>query len=163
MNFHTKSFLVAISGLLFGGSLASCGGAQAPAGPPPPPPSTQAAPTSVAWKDMNHEQRLDFMKKDVLPKMKAEFVGFDAKRYGEMNCVTCHGDSAKDGTFKMPNPKLPKLPGDEAGFKKVAQQKPDAVKFMSGKVVPEMAKMLGEEPFNPQTHQGFGCFECHTK
>jgi hypothetical protein len=154
-----------LSGCLLGCWSVSCGGAQAPA-PPPAPPETQAAgapATGVAWKDMNHGQRLEYMKKVVFPKMKDEFVGFDAKRYGEMNCLTCHGDGAKDGSFKMPNPKLPKLPGDEAGFKKLTEQKPEMVKFMGGKVVPEMAKMLGEEPFSPQTHQGFGCFECHTK
>jgi hypothetical protein len=112
---------------------------------------------------MNHEQRLDYIKKSVLPKMKDEFVAFDAKRYAELNCATCHGDGAKDGSFKMPNPKLPKLPADEAGFKKLMEQKPEATKFMGGKVVPGMASLLGEAPFNPQTHEGFGCFECHTK
>jgi hypothetical protein len=161
----TKTFGM-LSGLLIGCSL-SCGGAQAPAGaPPPPPPSAQATPapaTTVAWKDMNHDQRLDYMKKVVYPKMKEEFVGYDAKRYGEMTCVTCHGDGAKDGSFKMPNPKLPKLPSEEAGFKKLSEQKPEAMKFMGGKVVPDVAKFVGEEPFNPQTHKGFGCFECHTK
>lgn len=112
---------------------------------------------------MDHAQRLDYMKHTVFPKMKDEFTAYDAKRYGEMNCGTCHGDGAKSGDFKMPNPKLPKLPAEEAGFKKLGESKPDAVKFMGSKVVPDMATMLGEAPFNMQTHQGFGCFECHTK
>ena len=37
--------------------------------------------------------------------------------------MTCHGDSAKDGSFKMPNPKLLKLPADEAGFKKLTSSR----------------------------------------
>jgi hypothetical protein len=148
-----------------------------PAAPPPQPPAPSAAPAAsaaaapaasaepapVKWKDMKPEQRKEFMKSVVLPKMKEEFVAFNAHAYGEMNCVTCHGDSAKDGSFKMPNPKLPKLPADEAGFKKLMKKKPEATKFMSSKVVPSMAEMVGESPYNPETKQGFGCFECHTK
>jgi hypothetical protein len=166
MNFDATKTVGLMSCLLIVGSSLACGGAQPQAGGPPPPSSVEAPVTAapgVAWKDMNHAQRMDYMKKAVFPKMKDEFIGYDAKRYSEMNCLTCHGDGAKDGSFKMPNPKLPKLPADEAGFKKLGEQKPEAVKFMGGKVVPDMAKLLGEEPFNMQTHQGFGCFECHTK
>jgi hypothetical protein len=168
--------------------ISSCGSAQAPAGAAPAPvasaapspamptaapvaspapaaPGAPGAPTASmpAWKNMKTDERKHYMKTVVLPKMKDQFAAFDAKRYGEMNCMTCHGDGAKDGSFAMPNPKLPKLPADEAGFKTLMAKKPDATKFMGGKVVPEMAKMLGESPFNPQTHEGFGCFECHTK
>jgi hypothetical protein len=166
MNFDVTKTVGLMSWLLLVGSSVACGGAQPQAGGPPPPSSAEApvaAAPGAAWKDMNHDQRKDYMKKVVFPKMKEEFIGYDAKRYSEMNCVTCHGDGAKDGSFKMPNPKLPKLPAEEAGFKKLGEQKPEAVKFMGGKVVPDMAKMLGEEPFNMQTKQGFGCFECHTK
>ena len=153
--------------------IVSCGGSQPPAETPAAPspsasaaapPSSTAAPASNAsWKDMNKDQRKQYMKTVVYPKMKEDFIGFDAKRYSEMTCVTCHGDGAKDGSFKMPNPKLPKLPGDEAGFKVLMEKKPEATKFMGSKVVPDMASMLGEPPFNPKTHEGFGCFRCHTK
>ena len=145
----------------------------APAATPPatsdanasaPATSASAAPAAKpAWKDMKADQRKEYMKTVVLPKMKEEFVAFNAHAYGDMNCVTCHGDSAKDGSFKMPNPKLPKLPSDEAGFKALMKKKPEVTKFMGSKVVPAMAEMVGESPYNPETKQGFGCFECHTK
>jgi hypothetical protein len=37
------------------------------------------------------------------------------------------------------------------------------VAFMGKKVVPTIANLLGEEPFDPKTGKGLGCFECHTK
>src|SRR5262249_6221839 len=116
-------------------ALTSCGGSQPPPGAPSggaatAPSAAAPAGPAVAWKDMNKEQRVDYMKRVVLPKMKDAFVAFDAKRYADMNCATCHGDGVKDGTFKMPNPKLPKLPADEAGFKKLSESKPEAMKFM---------------------------------
>jgi len=116
----------------------------------------------TAWKDMSKEERATFMKKTVLPKMKAEFVLVDAKEFGEMNCATCHGDGVKDKSFKMPNPKLPKLVATEEGFKKLSVDHPDMMKFMGQKVVPDMAALLGVAPYDPKTHQGFGCFACHT-
>jgi hypothetical protein len=112
---------------------------------------------------MTGDQKKDYMKTVVFSKMKDDFVAYDDKHYTNMTCVTCHGEGAKAGNFKMPNPALPKLPGDPAGFKALMEQKPAAMKFMGGKVVPDMAQMLGEPPFDPQTHQGFGCFRCHTK
>jgi hypothetical protein len=79
-----------------------------------------------------------------------------------MNCVTCHGDSAADGSFKMPNPKLPKLPSTSDGFKQLAADKPAVMEFMKNEVKPRMAQMLGAPEFNPETKTGFGCMECHT-
>lgn len=153
----------------------SCGGGQpeavTPAGPTPPSAPTTAAPATaapdaggaLAWKDMNHDQRRDYMKSTVLPKMKAEFAAYDSKHFGNITCGTCHGDGMKDGSFKMPNPKImPKIPNDMPSFEKLSKDKPDAVKFMSTKVVPLMAQMLGEEPMDPKTGKGFGCHECHT-
>ena len=167
------------------GALASaCGGPQAtPAAPAPvsnhsavpgaPSASAStlavasAAPSAsmgaVAWKDMTAPQRKEYMSTVVLPKMKEEFAQFNAQAYTDMNCVTCHGDGAKNGKFGMPNPDLPKLPGDQAGFEALMNKKPVVMRFMASKVVPDMAHFVGESPYNPETQQGFGCFECHTK
>ena len=123
--------------------------------------TTTTATTAPAWKDMNHEQKLGFMKTVFMPKMKAEFVAFDAKMFEKMNCMTCHGDGAKDGTFKMPNAQLPKLKVD-AGFKTEMAKHPAITKFMMEKVSGDAASTLGLAPYDPKTHEGFGCFGCHT-
>ena len=66
-------------------------------------------PAHIPWVQMNKGQRIDYMVKTVLPKMKKEFQAFDGKRFARMDCGTCHGDSVEEGTFALPNPKLPKL------------------------------------------------------
>ena len=120
------------------------------------------APKETPWAEMNKDQRIEYMKSTVLPRMKQAFTNFSPDRYGKMNCVTCHGDSAADGSFKMPNPKLPKLPTTPDGFKQLAADKPAVMEFMKNEVKPRMAAMLGVPEFNPETKTGFGCMECHT-
>ncbi|MEZ4460710.1 MAG: hypothetical protein R3E66_13475 [bacterium] len=51
----------------------------------------------------------------------------------------------------MPNPSLPKL--DD--FAKWEAEHPDDMEFMKTKVVPQMAALLGEEPYNPGDQTGF--------
>ena len=113
---------------------------------------------------MKTDQRIAYMKKVVFPKMQAAFSGFDS-HYNEMTCKTCHGDRAANGDFKMPNAKLPKLPGPDnmEGFKKLMAEKPKAVEFMGKIVKPQMAELLGLSEFNPATKTGeFSCYSCHT-
>jgi hypothetical protein len=133
-----------------------------PAAETPAPAAEAAAPEAPAidWDAMSHEQKMDRMKKVVLPKMKEVFMGFDAKDFADMKCVTCHGDGAKNQTFKMPNPKLPKLSYTD-DFKKHREKKPEITKFMMEKVLPEMAALIGEPVMDPKTHKGLGCNACH--
>jgi hypothetical protein len=148
--------------------VAACGGSSAPAAAPAPASSGAAAggsadnapPPSGKWNDMNRDQRMAYMKKVVMPKMKELFVTFDAKEFDHFTCMTCHGGGAKDGSFKMPNPELPKL-NPEGQFKKHMEKHPEATKFMMTKVLPEMAGLLHTEPYDPQKKIGFGCFGCH--
>jgi hypothetical protein len=111
---------------------------------------------------MTGSQKSVFMEKRVVPKMGTLFSQFDAKDFSKVTCQTCHGARAKSGDFKMPNADLPKLsPADK--FKKHFDAKPEMTKFMMEKVVPEMADLLSTQPYNPETHQGFGCFGCHVE
>lgn len=154
---------------------AACGGKSEPATdttpqpvaetPPPagPTPQETAPPEGMAFKDMSREQRAAFMKNTVVPTMKPLFQEYDPKRFGEFNCKTCHGAGVADGSFKMPNPALPILPGPDKfmAFAKDPKNQP-AIKFMAEKVKPTMAKLLQKAEFDPKTNQGeFGCHACH--
>ncbi|MCC6901852.1 MAG: hypothetical protein IT377_22975 [Polyangiaceae bacterium] len=113
-----------------------------------------------AWKDMSHDQKVELMKTVVMPKMGEVFKAFDAKKYAEITCATCHGAGAKEGKFQMPNAKLPKLDSKD-GFAKHMKKNEKVTKFMMEKVTGEMAAALGVPAFNPETKQGFGCGGCH--
>ena len=119
----------------------------------------------VAYKDMDKKQRGAYMKKVVVPKARELFSAFDPK-LPQVGCKTCHGDGVADHTFKMPNPKIKKLPGTEAAFMAWIGKDKDAArwsKFMGEQLSPEMAKLVGKQPFDPKTHTGeFSCGNCHT-
>jgi hypothetical protein len=127
--------------------------------------SAAAPGTTIDWEHMSKADKKKYMKTTVLPAMKTAYQAFDAKRYKKFNCATCHGEGATDGTFKMPNATLPKLPQptDGAGFVALQQKKPDAVKFMGTVVKPKMAELLGLRQWEPTTQTGFGCYQCHAK
>ena len=109
---------------------------------------------------MTHDQKADFMKKNVVPPMKAAFQKFDAKKYANFGCKTCHGKDPKATKWKMPNPKLPKL--DFAALD-AGKQEPKAAEFMSKVVKPQMAKILGENELDKAHPEagGFSCLDCH--
>jgi len=116
----------------------------------------------IDWDNMSRSERKAYMRDEVMPKMEHAFAAFDAKKYGHIKCVTCHGDGARSGEYKMPNPKLPKLPNSAEGFKKLGEKNPKMMKFMSDVVKPDMAALLGMKPYDPKTKTGFSCGNCHT-
>lgn len=120
--------------------------------------------TPSAWKDMSFEQREEFMRDVVLPRMKEVFVAFDAKFEG-MDCVTCHGDGAFDGSYAMPSPQLTVLPGTEEAFIEKYETDPEHARwsdFMFEQVVPEIASLLQVPRYDPLTQTGtFSCHNCH--
>ncbi len=118
--------------------------------------------SAIHWSDMSHDERKEYMHDVVAPHMKKLFQEFDSVQFREVKCMFCHGDGAKNQSFKMPNPKLPKLPNSPDGWKALNAKKGKIMKFMSSTVKPEMAKLLGMPPFDPKTGKGFGCMDCHT-
>jgi hypothetical protein len=160
--------------LALAAGLAGCGGSQpTPAASAPAPAAAPAdvgpvvGPPDVAWKDMTKEQRGRYMAKVVVPAMAPLFKEHDPARFADFGCATCHGKGVDDHSFTMPNPDILALPGpdDPASFKPIYEQQPKMVEFMGGKVMPEMAKLLGRPPFDYQrpAPEQFGCLGCHTK
>lgn len=135
--------------------LAACGSSSKPAPEPA---------KAVTWKDMDATQREQYMKDVVLPKTKELFVAFDAK-YQSMDCKTCHGDGATDGSFEMPNAKIKPLPNSEEAFVAWVSKDAEAARyaeFMSTKLEPLMGELLQEAVFDPKTGTGdFSCQACH--
>ena len=105
---------------------------------------------------MSKDQQVAFMKKYVMPEMEPVFKGYDAKRYAEFSCKTCHGPK-----FKNPKDFLPKLTFKDGNITSFAS-KPEVSKFMAEQVLPHMATALGLKLMDPKTHTGFGCNGCHT-
>lgn len=130
-----------------GGTLAACGGSQSSAEAP----SEGAKPFS----EMTAPEKMKHMKQVVKPHMAKVFQEASAEAYADFNCTSCHGPGAKKGEFEMPTDALPKLNQEEM------EEHPEVTKFMKERVVPEMAKLLGEEPYNMETGKGFGCYDCH--
>jgi len=95
-----------------------------------------------------------FMSACVLPTMATHFQGYDADAHADFSCASCHGADLNGGTYAMPG----------AVAISVREQDPnsDIYQFMSGTVVPEMAGILGLEPYDPSTGSGeFSCYSCH--
>lgn len=140
--------------------LAACGSS----GPRTTEPKPAPAPAPAAFKDMNHDQRMQFMKDVVMPRAKATFAAFDPK-YQTMDCVTCHGDGAKTD-YKMPNPQIQALPATEEAYMAWIAKDADAARytqFMSEKVEPMMGELLHMAVYDPKTKTGeLNCMACHT-
>ena len=105
---------------------------------------------------MTKDQQIAFMKTNVVPEMGPVFKAYDAKRYAEFGCKTCHGPK-----FQEPKDYLPKLTFKDGKLASPSDE-PQLAKFMAEQVVPHMAAALGLKPFDMTTHTGFGCGGCHS-
>jgi cytochrome c551/c552 len=98
---------------------------------------------------------MDFMKVHVAPRMAKIFQGKDAAQYADFGCRSCHGPD-----WKAPKDYLPELATKDAKITAFVE-KPEVAKFMAEKVLPEMASVFGQAPYDPATKTGFGCMGCH--
>jgi hypothetical protein len=111
-----------------------------------------------AWDDMTPEQRGQFMAEVVVPEMRTIFQEHDATRFADFGCATCHGANAHDVHFQMPNGVHPL---DHATIMATFQSQDPSATWMTQRVWPRMAELIGEAPFNPETGEGFRCVNCH--
>ena len=136
--------------LLFTGSLLTT---NAHSSLPVRPMRVRQADSAVPYTAMGHTERKEYMRDVLTPRFAQMFMAFDAKRFPQMKCVTCHGNGARTGEFKMPDAKLPKLPKSEAAMKKLELKMPAMVKFMRDSVAPLTAQMLSMKEYK--------CEGCH--
>ena len=143
--------------LLF--AAAACGSkSPAPTTPKPDEGSAAVVLPDVPFDKLDHEQKIAFMKQNVMPAMKPLFQNHNPKDFAKFGCVTCHGEQAKDGHFDMPNPKLPKL-----NFADMSKFKKEDVEWMGKEIEPTMGKILNLPLYSKENPTGFGCLNCHTQ
>ncbi len=136
-----------------GAIVAACAGSQTPTETPDS--EAQAAGTeALAWKDMDRDQRMEFMGLTVLPEMKKLFQEADPEGYKDFKCQTCHGENMQEVDYKLPNGLFALEKPDPIPASKEYDEEVTA--FMMDKVVPRMAELMQMEPVKE-----FGCFNCH--
>jgi hypothetical protein len=90
--------------------------------------------------------------------MSSTFQAHDAERFAGFECATCHTGMG-DGDVSMPA--VHPIDFADAGSWPPGYYNGDGSGLMEV-VTAEMAGILGMEPFNPDTGEGFGCYSCHT-
>ncbi len=120
--------------------------------------TASAASGAAAWGSMSHEQKMDYMQNTVMPEMRRMFQEFDGQRFANFSCRTCHGENPQAVNWHMPNGIAPLDPSTIPAM--FASQDRMHV-FMTQRLWPRMTALLGKQPYNPETHQGFGCMGCH--
>jgi hypothetical protein len=151
----TRSALLGLCAALLCLSISACG---APRDPEDPSGAAQSL-ARVPWKEKNRQERMDWMGVSVFPKMRVAFAKFDQDRFGDFSCQTCHGETMELADYHMPNTLYALSRTDTIA--KARAYDAAVTDFMTEDVMPEMAKLLGESPYDATTRSGFGCFGCH--
>jgi mono/diheme cytochrome c family protein len=139
--------------MLFIGTMA-CGSKSTTTSPALEP--AKAVLPDVPFADLDHAQKIEFMKQKVLPAMESIFKNHDPQKFGEFGCQTCHGAQAAKGKFDMPSVDLPAL-----DFEDLSKFKQEDLEWMAQRVKPAMAKLLSRPELVPENLTGFGCQNCH--
>ncbi|MFT2139538.1 hypothetical protein, partial [Bacillus cereus] len=93
-----------VSGLLF--ALVACGPKPLPEGGGGGGGATAVLP-DVPFEQLDHDQRIQFMKQVVVPTMKPLFQEHKPGQFAKFGCKTCHGDAADRGEFLLPSDMIP--------------------------------------------------------
>lgn len=129
--------------------------------------TTSSVPAAVPgparpWPELSRAERGGHMSREVLPRMTELFATYDAERYADFDCTTCHGADARERAFAMPSPSLVALhPTGSEGQHQTVRDYPEGVRFMYGRVLPMMQALLGAPEFDETTGEGFTCYACH--
>lgn len=122
----------------------------------------EPTPPERPWSELSYDERRAHMARHVVPVMSELFAGYDAERFADVGCATCHGEGASERRFAMPNPDLlPLYPTGTVGQYQAVERYPEGVRFMYSRVVPAMQTLLGAPEFDAATGEGFTCFSCH--
>jgi hypothetical protein len=99
----------------------------------------------------------------VLPRMEKLFKEWRPDDHAGFRCQTCHGEEFDKPpvNFHMPRVAFPLKADDPVGG--AMKYDEEATRFMVEKVLPTMAELLGEKPYDQKTGEGFSCFRCHPK
>jgi hypothetical protein len=94
----------------------------------------------LTWQAMSDSEKSAYMAGVVLPAMRDVFQGYDAERYAEFSCDTCH---TSGGDYSMPSQDLAGY-WAEGEFPGPDTTDPGA-KFMHEEVLPKMAELLDDD------------------
>jgi hypothetical protein len=117
-------------------------------------------PPPEPWADMTREEREYYMVAAVLPIAAEDFRAYDAERFANLTCASCHGDDGQERGYEMPSRYLPRLPAPGSSEWAAMAERP-AYRFMAEVVTPTVRTQLGMPEYDPATGEGFGCFSCH--
>lgn len=116
------------------------------------------------WAELSHDERQAHMVRHVLPATADLFASWDATRFADFSCQSCHGQDAETRAYAMPNPSLLTLyPTGTLGQEQVLAQYREACTFMYSRLVPAMGQLLAMPEYDPSTQVGLTCFACHPR
>ncbi len=116
------------------------------------------------WADLSPDEKREWMVTEVMPRMSALFEEHDAERYAGFSCDGCHGEDAQARHFEMPNAGIMALhPTGSPEQQAMIRDNREMVVFMFQRVIPTMQTLLGEQPYDETTREGFSCFACHPR
>lgn len=102
------------------------------------------------------------MREQVMPEIGGMFREFDGEEFATFNCMTCHGETPPEVNFAMPNGLHPLVAAEIPTMAQSDDEETaEYAQFMFEQVTPGMVRILGVQPYDPETDEGFGCLSCH--